>query len=192
MRTRGFKYYMGCDIARMGGDETTFEIIEKIDDNNLMQTENIVAVKQFLTQTTEQILGLNIIYNFAAIGIDDAGTGAGVFDNLMKEDATKRKTYPLNNARKPLDRDEKAKRRLLKEDMYMNLAYLMEKGKLKLLDDDELILSLKSVQYEYVTKQGQATKFRIFGNYTHIAEGLIRAAWCITQDKRLNLWVEGR
>ncbi len=29
---------------------------------------------------------------------------------------------------------------------------------------------------------------KIFGNYTHIAEGLIRAAWCV-KDKSLNPYI---
>lgn len=81
------------------------------------------------------------------------------------------------------------KRALLKEDMYMNLLAMMEKGKIKLLDDDEVKLSLRSVQYEYVSEPGKPTKIRIFGNYTHIAEGLIRAAWLANQ-KHLNAFID--
>ena len=75
-----------------------------------------------------------------------------------------------------------------KEDLYNNLLRLMEQGKIKLLDDPEIFLSLKSIQYEYVTKEGQPTRRRIFGNYSHIAEGLIRAAWC-TNDKSLSPYI---
>ena len=51
----------------------------------------------------------------------------------------------------------------------------MERGAIKLLNDDDVIASLRSIQYEYVVKEGQQTKLRIFGAYTHITEGLIRA-----------------
>jgi hypothetical protein len=40
------------------------------------------------------------------------------------------------------------------------------------------------VQYEYDDKGS----IKIFGNYTHIAEALVRAAWC-TADKGHGLWV---
>jgi len=62
---------------------------------------------------------------------------------------------------------------------------LMEQGLLKMPDDDELRRSLVSIQFEIdpVTK-----KLKIFGKYSHITEGLIRAAWCI-KAKGLNLWV---
>jgi len=74
--------------------------------------------------------------------------------------------------------------------MYFNLLALMEHDKLKLLDDDELIDSLKSVQWELVRIEGKPTKTRIFGRNTHIAEGLIRAAWLAYQDKSLNIWID--
>ena len=72
---------------------------------------------------------------------------------------------------------------ILKEDLYENLVRLMEQGKIKLLDDEEVIMSLQSVQFEIVNG-----KVRYFGNYSHITEGLIRSAWC-TQDKSLNIYI---
>ena len=79
----------------------------------------------------------------------------------------------------------------MKEDMYSNLLMLMERGEIDLLDDDEVRVSLASVQWQYVRKEGQKTKIKIFGNYTHVIEGIIRAAWLANQ-KHINtriLWV---
>jgi hypothetical protein len=59
----------------------------------------------------------------------------------------------------------------------------MERGEIALLSDDEIFLSLKSVQYEY-TDEGN---IKIYGKYTHICEGLVRAAWG-TKDKSLNIY----
>ena len=56
---------------------------------------------------------------------------------------------------------------------------LMETGKIKLLDDDNLFQSLKSVQYCYTNDSLGTRHLKLFGSYTHIAEGLIRAAWCV-------------
>jgi hypothetical protein len=55
-------------------------------------------------------------------------------------------------------------KRLLKEEMYFNLLNLMEKGQIKLLDDDELIASLSSVQYE----RNEQNKLIIFGMLTSL------------------------
>ena len=59
----------------------------------------------------------------------------------------------------------------------------MEKKKIKLERDEKTMHSLRSIQYEYISG-----KLRIFGNYAHISEAIIRAAWCM-KDKSLNIWV---
>lgn len=181
-------YFLGVDIARMGEDESTFEILDRTNRKAIEQVESIVTTRTLTTQTIQKIIELETAYKFRKIYIDDGGMGAPVLDQLLKEDKTKRKVEGLNNARRSLDRDETQHKKLMKEDLYLNLLRLMERGEIKLLDDDEIAASLKSVQYEYVTKEGQPTRMRIFGSYTHIAEGLIRAAWG-AQDKKLNIWV---
>jgi len=178
------RYYLGVDIARMGDDESTFEIIDKIDANTYEHIESIITTKTLTTMTTREILRLNKEYEFKKIYIDDGGIGVGVFDQLLEEDETRRKTVAINNASRALDRDDKRHKKLLKEDLYNNLLRMMEQGKLRLLDDPEIFQSLKSVQYEY-TDRG----LRIFGNYTHITEGLIRAAFC-AKDKSLKMFID--
>ena len=66
----------------------------------------------------------------------------------------------------------------------------MEHGEILLLDDDNLQNSLRSVQYEFIMQDGQATKMRIFGSYTHITEGLIRAAWLAKKEKSKNFFID--
>jgi hypothetical protein len=58
------KYYLGCDIAALGKDETTFEVIEKINNNTLIHVENIIEKRNLTTDTTRRILNLNSSYNF--------------------------------------------------------------------------------------------------------------------------------
>ena len=181
------RVYLGVDVARMGGDESTFEIVEKRGDM-LYHKDNIVTLNTLTTETTSLIMSLDSIWHFRRIYIDDGGMGVGVFDQLLNSPETKRKVIPINNARRSQDIDDKRFKKLMKEDLYMNLLRLMEQRKIKLLDDPEIFLSLKSIQYEYVVSEGQRTRFRVFGNYSHIAEGLIRAAWC-TNDKSLSLYI---
>ena len=193
LKRRGYvstkhRYYLGVDVARMGDDEITFEILHKIDRAHFQQMDNIVEIKKYLNETTDRILALENTYNFKEIGVDDGGIGVGVFDYLLHNEKTKRKVVAINNRSRALDRDKKTKR-LLKEDLYANLLAMMERGEIELLDDDNLIESFRSVQYEYMKTKGQPTRLRIFGNYTHIVEGLIRAAWLASQDKRLNIWI---
>ena len=177
--------FLGVDIARMGGDETTFQILNRDDNKKLKQVESIAETDKTTTDTFRDILQLESKYKFKKIYIDDGGLGVGVFDNLLEDPATKRKVIGINNARRSITYDpEKPKqKKLMKEDLYNNLLNLMEQDRIKLLDDPEIFQSLKSVQFEF----NDSGQMRIFGRYTHIAEGLIRAAWC-TKDKSLNLW----
>jgi hypothetical protein len=170
---------LGVDVARFGGDEITYEILN-VRDEKIHQIENIVKKNQPTTQTEEDILHLNKIFNTEKIGID-AGSGAlgvGIFDRLLKNVETRRRVVAMNNRMMSLDKNNKQKQKIFKQDMYENLLNLMEKGKIKLLNDDEVLMSLKSVQWEL-----EGEKVRIFGSYTHIAEGLTRAAWLAEKEK---------
>ena len=185
-------YYLGVDIARMGNDESTFEVIRRINKELLIHCYNETAKKKLTTWTEDRIKALDTVFKFRKIYLD-AGSGSlgvGIFDHLLREDQTKRKVEAINNRALVLDREGKSKQRLLKEDLYDNLKALGERGHIKLLNNDEVRLSLRSVQYEYVKNPNTPTKFRIFGNYTHIVEGIIRAAWC-SKEKNLNTSVYG-
>jgi hypothetical protein len=180
-------YFLGVDIARMGNDESSFEILDKINSERIEQVENQTTNKTFTTETYDRILQLERQYQFRKIGID-AGSGSlgvGILDNLLKETIVKKKVEALNNRSRDLDRDGKKKTTLLKEDMYQIMKMLMERGFLKLLDDENLQLSLKSIQYEYITSANQKLSVRIYGRYSHICEGIIRAVWLANQ-KSLN------
>ena len=183
-------YFLGVDIARMGEDESTFEVFKRYGEKKdyLTHIESIVTRKTLLTMTTRMILKLDRLYHFKKIYIDDGGIGVGVFDQLIEERSTRNKVVGINNLRRAVDKEEKRQRKLLKEDIYNNLLRMMEQGKVKLLDDPEIYQSLKSVQFEYTGGVNTERKLHIFGNYTHIAEGIMRAAWCV-KDKSLNIWV---
>jgi len=175
--------YLGVDFAGYGGDQNAFVTVENVDKKlyvkNFRTTEKVKA-----WETVNTILRLNEQYHYRQIGVDDGGLGTPILDYMLTHNALKRKTIGLNNASRLISRDGREKK-LLKEDMYGNLKILMEQGLLKMPDDEELRRSLVSIQFEIdpVTK-----KLKIFGKYSHITEGLIRAAWCI-KAKGLNLWV---
>jgi hypothetical protein len=179
--------FMGCDIARMGEDLTVCSIVDRTNRENLEQVESVSTSKTRINETVQQIKDLDKIYKFKKIYIDTGGIGAGVYDYLFADPQTTKKVVDIDNSKRSVERDDKRKVTLMKEDLYSNLLMLMEQGKIKLLDDDEIFLSLKSVQYEYVIKPGEETKLKIFGTWTHHAESLVRACWC-TKDKSLNIW----
>ena len=187
---------LGVDIARMGDDETSYQIVQRNNKKELIHLDSQVRRKQLTTQTEKQIISLQARHNFDRIFIDaGAGSlGVGILDHLLNDPKTKKKVVAINNRTRPIDRDGK-KTRLLKEDLYDNLRSLMEKGHIKLLNDEAVITSLRGMQYEFISKAGQQTQLRIFGKKgrdgDHIAEALVRAAW-INKEKVINMritWV---
>jgi hypothetical protein len=179
-------YFVGSDIARLGEDETTIEIGYLVDDD-VFQVDNIVTKHSYLTETFKQYKELNRLYSFNRLFTDDEGIGIGVFDMCMDDDDLKHITVGINNSKRVIDRDGKEKG-ILKTELYYHLRGLLEQNKIHLLTDDSIFQSLKSVQYEYTTDVKGNPVIRIFGNYTHIAEGLIRLAQA-TKTKGLNIGV---
>jgi len=182
-------YFLGVDLARMGKDETTFEIGFLAENKRIIQVENLITRRTRLNESAKMILELDKIYNFRKIYIDDEGIGVGVYDFLLENEQVRRKLTAINNSKRVLDLEGTSRVKILKEDLYNNLLRLMETGQIELLDDPEIFQSLKSVQYDYTTDSLGRSHLKIFGNYTHIAEGLIRLGWCI-KEKGLNIWVK--
>ena len=156
-----YEYVCGVDLARLGDDQSTFEIFERRNKNLLVQKESEITEKTKLNESTNKIIELHKNWNFRGIYIDSGGIGVGVTDYLLQDDRTRRITIEINNATRISDFDG-SRKRLLKEDLYSNLVSLMEHGKIQLLNDDDVIESLKSVQYEYTIREGHQTQLRIF------------------------------
>jgi len=179
--------YLGVDIARMGEDETTFEIAV-LQAGHYYHTHNEIHKKTLLSQTTKHIIQLDQSFHFNTILLDSEGLGVGVLDYLLVNDSTKRKTIGIYNSKQIIDKDGRGKK-LQKTLLYSNLKMLMETGKVHLLDDEKVFQSLKSVQYAYTNDSLGTRHLKIFGNYTHIAEGLVRAVWG-GKTKGLNIWIK--
>jgi len=178
---RGKENFLGIDVARRGGDETVLASLIRINKERLRMFDLDISSNTYLTETTRLILHKDKQVNYKKIYIDDGGLGVGVFDPLLEHPQTKRKIVGINNASRSIDKDKKRKK-LLKEDLYTNLLHLMEDKLILLFDDESIKQSLRSMQFEYYKGS-----IKIYGNYSHIAEALIRAAWCI-KDKTLNIY----
>jgi len=180
------RYYLGVDIARYGGDENAFVICE-------LQKDRIKIVRCFstdrisTTDTIGRIMAINDEYGFNRIFVDDAGVGGAVTDILIEK--LGRKVVGINNASKRLQiQGEEKKRGILKEDLYSNALMLMEVNKLEMISDLGLLKSLKSITYEYTGGLG-VRNLKIYGDYAHLAEALVRACWCI-KDRGLSLYIQ--
>lgn len=185
------KYYLGVDVARMGYDFSSFQVVRKISKTQFVHVWSESTSKTKTTDTYDKILELDNKYHFQKIGLD-AGSGSlgvGLLDFLMRNSQVANRIVPLNNRSRQLDRDGERKATLLKEDMYQNLRAMMEHGILKLLKNDDVIKSLKSIQYDSVITLGHSTKNYVFSHVnSDIAEALIRACHLANEDKGLNLF----
>jgi len=175
----GGELYLGVDIAGMGEDESVFAGVKR-DGDKVKQISQKITTKTKTTETENEIIDLNVMYNYRKIGIDDAGIGTGVFDHLLEHDTLKHKVVGLNNARMLIDKENHTKK-LYKEAMYYNLLAMGERGDIKLFNDDATKASLRCIQIEKTGK--------ISGRYSHVTEALIRAAW-LAKAKPLNLWIK--
>lgn len=176
--------FLGVDIARMGEDLIVLISLSRRR-KRLRMIDMEIRRKQRLTETARLILEKHKKYNYKKIYIDTTGQGWGVFDILFEDNQTRRKVVSIENVKKSIEMDdfkkEGMKKKTFKEDLYENLKILMEQGKIELFDDPEIRNSLSSIQYDEETG-------KTFGNNTHIAEALVRAAWCM-KDKSLKVFI---
>jgi hypothetical protein len=180
------RYYLGVDVARYGGDENAFVICEMLRDHIKVvkcQTTNRIST----TDTIGRIAEFERIWNFSKIFIDDAGVGGSLTDVLF--DRIGRKVMGLNNASKRIQiQGEEKKRGILKEDLYSNALMLMETGHLELISDLGLLRSLKSITYEYGEKNSASKNLKIYGDYAHLSEAMVRACWCL-KERGLDIYI---
>jgi len=173
--------FLGVDFAGYGGAQNAFVSLNNIEEKNYVNlSETTEQVKAW--ETVNYILDLHARNNYQKIGVDDGGLGTPILDYLLTHGPLKRRTIGLNNATREIDKDGNTKK-LLGEDMYGNLKLMMEQGLIKFPNDEELIRSLISIQFE-VDKDTKRVK--IHGKYDHLAEALKRAAWLV-KSKGLNI-----
>ena len=176
--------FLGVDVARMGGDETVLFSVRRIERDRIQELEIDISKNTMLPETVRRIKNADKKHKFRRIYIDDGGLGVGVFDPLLEDNQTKRKVEAINNSSRSIDNEDKRRKKILKEDLYTNLLRLMEQKKVALRENPEVLLSLKSIQFEYTDDK----RMKIFGNYSHITEALVRAAWCM-KNKDLNIYI---
>ncbi len=172
-----FDKFQGIDVARMG-DEIVLTSFDRIQRKKVIMFDLTIPESQMLTETARLIIHKDKVINHRKIYIDATGMGWGVFDPLKEDIQTKRKVIAIENVKKSLDKewgkDTEQRKKTMKEDLYNNLKNLMETGKVELFDDVRVSQSLRSIQFD--CSEG---KLRIYGNYSHIVEAVIRACWCM-------------
>lgn len=181
-------YYLGVDIARLGEDDSTFMVFE-LKGDHLYHRESVITRKTYLSETAQLIKELDRKYNFQKIYLDSEGIGVGVFDILIVDDDMKWRVEGLKNSTKIIEHRTGKKKKMLKEELYLHVKALMEKGKIHFLKDPRVYESLKATQYEYKSsKEGNIFMYIFQSTHakSHVVEGIIRAAHA-TNSKDLNI-----
>lgn len=183
--------YLGCDIARMGGDKTTYEILHAPREKGKKIRQIYHAQEDYkpTTHTEQRIIDISSQFGINKIGID-AGSGSlgvGVYDNLLTNPKTSKKVVAMNNRAIALSRDGKKKQRIMNEDYHEFLKAGGEHGEVLLFDDDEIKNSFRSIQIEIVTKDDAISDVKIHGRDSHIVEGIKRAYWLAKKEKSKNI-----
>ncbi len=187
--------YIGVDIARMGGDKTTYEgvHVSNPDKQNLrvIQIEHHQEDHKPTTHTENRLIR-DFAQRYDKIGIDaGAGSlGVGIYDHLLQNPNTRRKVLAMNNRTISLDKYGEKQQRIMNEDFHDNLKAMGEHGEIALLDDDEIKASFRSIQIEIIKKDNAITNIKIHGKDSHIVEGIKRAAWLAKKEKTINFKID--
>jgi len=132
---KGFRYFLGVDLARYGADESVYTTIAY--DNEVLRVTNIqTTAKKPLTDSMGRIQSLHKQFKYEKIFIDETGLGGGSVDFL------KEKNLPIA----PVTFTARNK-----EDLYKNLKLKMEQATIKIPDNKRLIEQLANLQYDYTS-----------------------------------------
>jgi len=186
-------FYGGFDLARMGGDQFTAEVLKRIDGNNVMQADHYTKKMLLTTDNENLVIEYTRKWDCRKSGIDaGSGTlGVSIYDHLQLIPYMKRRIIAMNNRAMSVN-NGKGTQRLFNEDMHDNLRSMGEKGEIHLFDDEEIKASFRSVRWDLVQDAHGLTKVKISGRFNHTAEGIKFAAYLAKKDKSKNikiLWI---
>ena len=183
---REARYYLGVDFAGYGGDENAFVICELLG-KKMKIVKTFTTERISSTDTIGRIFKIDSEWKFSKIFVDDGGLGSPITDALKER--LGRKVEGLNNARKRVEvQGEEKKQGIFKQDLYTNTLMLLETGKLELINDLSLLRSMKSITFEYKGDSAGKRNIKIFGDYSHLTEALVRACWCI-KERGLGIYI---
>lgn len=177
------RFYLGLDLARYGGDEVAYVVVEELR-GRLRAVKCLTRERVSTTTTVGETRVLDDYWHFSRIFTDSGGLGGPVLDQLQ-EKLGRRRVVGLDNSTKGIQvLGEERRSKILKEDLYSNTLMLMETGRLELIHDLDLLRSLKSITFEYSAEKN----IKIFGNYSHLTEALVRACWCL-KERGLRIYI---
>lgn len=185
--------YLGVDIARLGGDKTTYEGLhvprEGYEGKKIRQIEHHQEDYKPTTHTFERIKDFAKRYDKIGIDAGSGSLGVGIYDFCLQAIETSKKVVAMNNRKIAMDRYGKTSQRIMNEDFHDNLKSMGEHGEILLFDDDDIKNSFRSIQIEISREEDKISKVKIYGRDSHIVEGIKRAAWLAKKEKSKNIQI---
>jgi hypothetical protein len=138
------KRIMAVDVARMGGDEITFTVLETRGPIRLEEVFKDVTRFQKIDQTIGKTLELIHEWDIDIVVVDDTGMGGGVTD-LLDDSAGRFRVIPFNGGEKseaPLCGNKRA-------EGYFKLQNMLDQSWLKILPDQKTQKELLTIRYKY-------------------------------------------
>ena len=169
-------YVLGCDLARMGEDASSYIIIEEGEPHKVVFIKEVP--KNTMDQAIDYILYLHSKFKFRKIVCDQTGLGAGVVDVLAKKLNAPSTLAQQNYNQKYATHDIVIGLTFTvksKQDVFSNLKLLMEQGKIKIPDHKKLIWQLKDFRYE-LTPSGNIKLHHSDGGHDDLVDALGCAA----------------
>lgn len=136
------KRIMGVDIARFGGDEIVYSILESRGPIMWEQVHQECYKLKGLNETLGKIISMQKEFELDAVAIDDDGMGGGITDMLEPQNF---EVFPFT-ANAKSDDEKHLNRRAY---AYFKLRDWMEKGWLKIKGDMELHEQLLALCYSF-------------------------------------------
>lgn len=137
---------MGIDVARFGGDETVFTIIEN---KGISLWEQIFIEghrSKDLMWTVGRAIDLRREFKIGLVVVDDDGVGGGVVDRLRESNI---QVVDFKGAEKPKDEEQFGNRRA---EGFFKLREMITNGYLKIFNNHELLDQLLTIRYKYTSK----------------------------------------
>jgi len=180
--------FLGVDFARFGKDDNVIAYCHYKNNKASIIKLEVFKGRHRMTTIVGRIVAIKKKYpNIRKIITDETGVGGGATDMLI-EKLGKRAVIGVQNHSRPVEYRVGRRAKILKEDLYANLIKMLENGQIDLIDDVQIIRSLRSVKFDYRTDGS----LRIFGRDTHIAEAIVRAIFpLMTGIKPQGTWVSG-
>ncbi len=96
--SKGEGFFGGFDLARMGGDYFTAEILKKLSEKKIIQADHYIKKMLLTTDNEDLIMEYTRKWDCIQSGIDaGSGTlGVSIFDHLQKVDDMKRRIIAMN------------------------------------------------------------------------------------------------